>query len=128
MALDIGEKRVGVAISDPDERVASPVCVLAAEEVRSNGRSFRIVLEDWEPELLLCGLPMTLAGEEGLSLFRDQISAFARRTFLLRVSPPFFKGLTAAPFGSTKHIENIAIVIARKFFQHVSVQCVDASR
>ena len=65
LALDIGEKRVGVAVSDPDERIASPVCVLAAEEVRANGRSFRIVLEDWEPELLLCGLPMTLSGEEG---------------------------------------------------------------
>ena len=64
-ALDIGEKRVGVAVSDPDERVASPVCVIAADEVLANGRSFRIVLEDWEPELLLCGLPMTLSGEEG---------------------------------------------------------------
>ena len=65
MALDIGDKRVGVAVSDPDERVASPVCVIAADEVLANGRSFRIVLEDWEPELLLCGLPMTLSGEEG---------------------------------------------------------------
>lgn len=65
MALDIGEKRVGVAVSDPDERVASPVCVLAADEVLANGRSFRIVLADWEPELFLCGLPMTLSGEEG---------------------------------------------------------------
>ena len=65
MALDIGEKRVGVAISDPDERVASPVCVLAADEVLANGRSFRIVLADWEPDLFLCGLPMTLSGEEG---------------------------------------------------------------
>ena len=52
MALDIGEKRVGVAVSDPDE-------------VLANGRSFRIVLADWEPELFLCGLPMTLSGEEG---------------------------------------------------------------
>ena len=65
MALDIGEKCVGVAVSDPDERVASPVCVIAADEVLANGRSFRIALEDWEPELLLCGLPMTLSGEEG---------------------------------------------------------------
>ena len=30
MALDIGEVRVGVAVSDPGERVASPVCVLPA--------------------------------------------------------------------------------------------------
>ena len=65
MALDIGEKRVGVAISDPDERVASPVVVLPAAEVRANAKSFQRVLEDWEPKLLLCGLPMTLSGEEG---------------------------------------------------------------
>lgn len=65
MALDIGEKRVGIAICDPDERVASPVCVLPAQEVRANARSFRMQIEDWEPELLLCGLPYTLAGEEG---------------------------------------------------------------
>lgn len=65
MALDIGEKRVGIAISDPGERVASPVCVLPAEEVRTGARPFRMLLEDWEPELLLCGLPVTLSGEEG---------------------------------------------------------------
>ena len=65
MALDIGETRVGVAVSDPMGRVATPVCVLPAPEVSSMARSFRRVLEDWEPELLLCGLPMTLSGEEG---------------------------------------------------------------
>lgn len=65
MALDIGEVRVGVAVSDPGERVASPVCVLPAAEVLAGAKSFRRVLEDWEPELLVCGLPRTLAGEEG---------------------------------------------------------------
>ncbi len=65
MALDIGEVRVGVAVSDPGERVASPVCVLPAAEVASGAKSFRRLLEDWEPELLLCGLPLTLSGEEG---------------------------------------------------------------
>ena len=65
LALDIGEVRVGVAVSDPDARVASPVCVLPAAEVLSRARSFRRVLEDWEPDVLLCGRPLTLAGEEG---------------------------------------------------------------
>lgn len=65
MALDIGEVRVGVAISDPNERVASPICVLPTNEVLSNAKPFRMTLEDWEPELLLCGLPYTMAGEEG---------------------------------------------------------------
>lgn len=65
MALDIGDARTGIAISDPGERVASPVCVLPASEVLAGAKSFRRVLEDWEPELLLCGLPYTMSGEEG---------------------------------------------------------------
>lgn len=65
LALDIGEVRVGIAVSDPDARVASPVCVLPAQEVLSHASTFRRVLEDWEPDLLVCGLPRTLAGEEG---------------------------------------------------------------
>ncbi len=65
LALDIGEVRVGIAVSDPGERVATPVCVLPAVEVEGMASSFRRVLEDWEPELLLSGLPVTLAGEEG---------------------------------------------------------------
>lgn len=65
MALDIGQTRIGVAVSDPGERVASPVCVLPAADVVAGAKPFRRIMEDWEPELLLCGLPYTLAGEEG---------------------------------------------------------------
>ncbi len=65
LALDIGDARVGVAVSDPDERIAMPVCVLPASEVEAHARSFQRVLEDWDPGLVLCGLPLTLAGEEG---------------------------------------------------------------
>ena len=75
LALDIGEKRVGIAVSDPGERVASPVAVLPADEVRANAKSFQRVIEDWEPELLLCGLPKTLAGEEGPQA--ERVRAFA---------------------------------------------------
>lgn len=65
LALDIGDTRIGIAVCDPWERVASPVCVLPTAEVFSGAKSFRQVLQDWEPELLLCGLPYTLSGEEG---------------------------------------------------------------
>lgn len=56
---------MGVAVSDPTGTVASPVCVLPAAEVLAGARSFRRVLDDWEPDVLVCGRPMTLAGEEG---------------------------------------------------------------
>lgn len=65
LALDIGEVRIGIAVSDASGTVASPVSVLPAQEVLGHARSFRYVLEDYEPDLLLCGLPKTLAGEDG---------------------------------------------------------------
>ena len=81
LALDIGEVRVGVAVSDPAGRVASPVCVLPAAEVLSHARTFVRVLEDWEPDVLVCGRPMTLAGEEGpqAERIRAQARAIAER-------------------------------------------------
>ena len=75
LALDIGERRVGVAVSDPAARVASPVTVLPAAEVLRHAVTFRRVLEDWEPELLVCGLPRTLAGEEGPQAARIRAQA-----------------------------------------------------
>lgn len=65
LALDIGEARVGIAVSDPGLRVASPVCVLPTQEVLAQAKSWKRVLEDWEPELLVSGLPKSLDGEEG---------------------------------------------------------------
>ncbi|MDO4797121.1 MAG: Holliday junction resolvase RuvX [Coriobacteriales bacterium] len=65
LALDIGEKRCGIAVSDADGAVASPVCVLPMCEVTANAAPWRRVLQDWEPEVLVCGRPVTLAGEAG---------------------------------------------------------------
>jgi putative Holliday junction resolvase len=65
LALDIGEKRIGVAVGDTSDAIALPVCVLPTTEVLSNARSWRYILEDHEPDVLVCGLPKTMAGEEG---------------------------------------------------------------
>lgn len=65
LALDIGETRIGIAASDGSGRLAMPVKVLPAAEVVGMSRSFRYVLEDHEPDVLVCGLPKTLAGEDG---------------------------------------------------------------
>lgn len=65
LALDIGEVRIGVAASDASGRVASPVKVLPAAEVLSCAKTFRRILEDYEPEVLVCGRPQTMSGEDG---------------------------------------------------------------
>ena len=65
LALDIGDARIGIAASDASGMLAVPVCVLPAQEVLSLSRNFRRVIEDHEPEILVCGRPTTMAGEDG---------------------------------------------------------------
>ena len=65
LALDIGEARVGIAVSDATGTLAMPVKALPAQEVLGNARSFRYIIEDYEPDVLVCGRPETLAGEDG---------------------------------------------------------------
>ncbi len=77
MALDIGEKRIGIAVSDASGRIASPVKVLPAPEVLSGARSFRYLVEDYDPEVLVFGRPMTLSGERGPQAERIEKQALA---------------------------------------------------
>lgn len=75
LALDIGAVRIGIAVSDSSGRVAMPLKVLPAAEVEGMARSFRYVLEDHEPDVLVCGLPRTMAGERGPQAERIQACA-----------------------------------------------------
>jgi len=81
LALDLGAKRIGVAVSDDDGRVATPVGVL--ERHRDRARLHREVADlvtEWEAGLLLLGLPIDLRGEvgpaaQGVLAERDELAA-----------------------------------------------------
>ena len=75
LALDIGETRIGIAVSDRSGRVASPVKVLPAAEVIGLAKSFLYIVEDYEPDVLLSGRPMTMAGERGPQAERVEVQA-----------------------------------------------------
>ena len=78
LALDIGEVRIGIAASDASGTIAVPVKVLPAAEVLGGARSFRYVLEDYEPDVLVCGRPKTLSGEDGPQA--ERVMAQARQS------------------------------------------------
>jgi putative Holliday junction resolvase len=64
LALDIGEKRTGVATGDTATKIAIPISIIATTDLLANSKPFRQIVEDNEPELLLVGLPLSLSGEE----------------------------------------------------------------
>lgn len=65
LALDIGEARIGVAVSDPTGRVAIPLDVLDARALARELRPLRRIVDDYEPDMMVVGLPLSLSGEEG---------------------------------------------------------------
>ena len=65
VALDIGEVRCGIAATDVSGTMAFPVKVLPTAEVVAGARSWRLVLEDYEPDVLVAGRPLTMSGEQG---------------------------------------------------------------
>lgn len=65
LGLDIGERRIGVSLSDPSGRVATPLAVLDAGPLASDVGPLRRLVEEYDVALLVVGLPFTMAGDEG---------------------------------------------------------------
>lgn len=66
MGIDVGEKRIGVALSDLGRTLASPREVIeVADEEEALERLVQLV-RSWDVDTLVVGVPLTLRGEEGV--------------------------------------------------------------
>jgi putative holliday junction resolvase len=66
LALDLGSKRIGVAVSDPSETIASPDRVLERSGSRTRDhKAIGDLVAEWEAELVVVGLPLSLSGKDG---------------------------------------------------------------
>ncbi|MCW5847012.1 MAG: Holliday junction resolvase RuvX [Anaerolineae bacterium] len=65
MALDLGEKRIGIAISDPTRTIASPHSVLNRASRAADFAHYAQLINEQRITLLVIGLPITLGGQEG---------------------------------------------------------------
>jgi putative Holliday junction resolvase len=65
IALDIGEKRIGVATCDPLRITVRPVGVVQAEPKERALAELQRIVRDEEAVLIVAGLPLTLRGEKG---------------------------------------------------------------
>ena len=65
MALDVGERRIGVALSDPLGSFAQPHATVAVEGRKSDVPKLAAIARDHEVEALVVGLPLHMHGEEG---------------------------------------------------------------
>ena len=65
MALDLGEKRIGVAISDVTRTIAKAYGVLSRKSRMEDYQRYAKIIADQKATLLVMGLPVPLSGVEG---------------------------------------------------------------
>jgi putative Holliday junction resolvase len=66
IGLDPGSKRIGVAVSDDERRVATPIEVLARSgDASRDHRAIAALVAEWEANLVVVGLPLSLSGARG---------------------------------------------------------------
>ena len=65
LALDYGSGRTGVAISDASGTLARPLTIVRRAAARAGLAELSAIIERERPELIVVGLPLTLAGQKG---------------------------------------------------------------
>jgi len=65
MALDVGERRIGVALSDPTRTLASPLTTIRAVPRSTAVKRILTLIRDYQVTALVVGLPLTMNGDIG---------------------------------------------------------------
>ena len=87
LGLDVGDKRTGVAISDPQGILATPLTVLSNKDADAFIDEIIKLVEQYKAERIVVGLPRRLNGELGkqaskVTAFADKLSWRAKRSNL----------------------------------------------
>ena len=74
--LDLGDKTIGVAVSDLSRTVATPIEVIRREKFTIDAQRLLVLLTDRKAAGLILGLPLNMDGSEGPRV--QSTKAFAR--------------------------------------------------
>ncbi len=77
MALDVGSKRIGIAIADPTQTFALPIGTIERTNLRADLAKLGEYLESYAVRDLVVGDPVSLSGQRGIAT--QTMDAFVER-------------------------------------------------
>lgn len=77
LGLDVGDKRIGIALSDPLHTIASPHGVYTRVGYGPDARYFVALAQETGAERLVLGLPLNMDGSRGFQ--SEKVEAFAEK-------------------------------------------------
>jgi putative Holliday junction resolvase len=63
--LDLGEKRIGVAVTDVEQMAAFPGRVLTRRSAKADRQAIAALVTELQAEAVIVGLPLSMDGEAG---------------------------------------------------------------
>ena len=84
IAFDYGDVRIGVAVSDPDSILSSPLTTLKATDKNLN-QLISVIFSEIEPVAIYVGRPALLSGEDGAA--SEKASKFAAELAAITTVP-----------------------------------------
>ena len=87
IAFDYGQRRIGVAVSDPDGILATPLEFLEAKHPKLD-RLLSDLIAEYQPRTIYLGLPRQLSGVEGSSA--KMVRSFAAELAKITDTPILF--------------------------------------
>lgn len=65
LCLDVGDKKIGVSLSDPTHSIAQALKVYRRNSLKEDLREFRNIISEYDIERIVIGLPKDLSGTIG---------------------------------------------------------------
>jgi putative Holliday junction resolvase len=82
LGLDLGDARIGVAVSDPERRVAVPVGTVHVGQPPGELKAVASLVREHDAALVVVGDPRSMSGERGSRSHQATAFADALRAFL----------------------------------------------
>ena len=77
LGLDVGDRRIGVALSDPGGILASPFAIIERADVDQSIAAIADIVQKQGISLIIAGLPQSLSGAEGQQA--EKVRAFIEK-------------------------------------------------
>lgn len=89
LGLDIGDRRIGVAISDPEQILASPLVTIVRDDDDKAIEDIVALVNKYEVQRIIIGFPYSLNGNVGkqankVQAFTDKLSQHTKADIQLR--------------------------------------------
>lgn len=135
LSLDVGDKRIGVAVSDPTGMLVAALVTVQRKNMRSDVARLAALAKEQEAEMVVVGLPVNMDGTEGEQA--RKVRSFAKQlAFATKLSIEFYderlstfsaienlveRGVKTGHNRDLVDMEAAAIIL-RAFFDHRSAK------